>query len=229
MAAELTVDWGASGSLNQVFGSFQDGLFYRDGFDAPPKGAAIKPHGLVVDDGVCLANNALHDWGGFVQALQPLLCMGTMASLHRLDLSLNHLVSVGDELADACVNLVVLHLHANDIPSLAAVRKLTKLTRLHELSLHGNPLETQIPAHKHTDKGVAFGGAAAGRGQYRADVIAMLPWLRQLDFSSVSPSEREDGLRRRRENAERGPMRTGGSVASTRTMLRKARADRARR
>ena len=87
MTAEMTIDWGASGNLNQVFGSYRDGMFYRDGFNVPPKGAAIKPHGLVVDDAVCLANNALRGWDGFVQALQPLLCMGTMTSLHRLDLS----------------------------------------------------------------------------------------------------------------------------------------------
>eukprot|EP01043_Picozoa_sp_COSAG02_P030453 COSAG02_NODE_1944_length_10307_cov_7.826019_8_plen_231_part_00 len=230
MAAEMTIDWGASGNLNQVFGSYQDGLFYRDGFHAPPKGAAIRPHGLIVDDAICLANNALCGWGGFVHALQPLLCMGTMASLHRLDLSHNHLVNVGDELADTCVNLLVLNLHANDIPSLAAVAKLTKLKRLTELSLHGNPLESEIPVHKHTDKGVAFGGTAAGRGRYRADVVALLPWLRQLDFTSVSPSEREDGLRHRREKNERASMRTGEAPAApTRTMLRKARANRERR
>ncbi len=230
VAAEITVDWGASGNLNQVFGSYRDGLFYRDGFHSLPKGAAIKPRGLVVDGAVCLANNALHSWSGFVQALQPLLCMGTMASLHRLDLSHNHLVNVGDELADTCVNLVVLNLHANNIPSLAAVEKLAKLKRLTELSLHGNPLEVEIPVHKHTDKGVAFGGTAAGRGRYRADVVALLPWLRQLDFTSVSPSERENGLRHRREKKERASTGTGGAVvARTRTMLRKARADRERR
>lgn len=228
--AEQTVNFGASGNLNQVFGSYRDGLFYRDGFHVPPKGAAIKPRGLVVDDAICLANNALRGWNGFVQALQPLLCMGTMASLHRLDLSHNHLVSVGEELVDSCVNLLVLNLHANDIPSLVAIKKLSKLKRLTELSLHGNPLESQIPVHKHTDKGVAFGGTAAGRGRYRADVVALLPWLRQLDFTSVSPSEREDGLRLRREKVERASIRDAGPPAvATRTMLRKARADRQRR
>jgi hypothetical protein len=231
LAAEQTIDWGASGNLNQVFGSYNDGLFFRDGFHAPPKGAAIQAKGLVVDDAICLANNDLTGWEGFVPALQPLLCMGTMASLHRLDLSHNRLVNVGAELADACINLLVLNLHANQITSLGAVEELTKLKRLEQLSLHGNPLEADIEVPKHTDKGVAFGGTVDGRGKYRADVIALLPWLRQLDFTSVSPSEREQGLRHRRLEQERRSMRTGDgpSEASTRTMLRKARADRERR
>lgn len=131
LAADKTVNWGASGHLNQVFGSYRESgtACSRDGFDIPPKGAASTPQGLIVDDAVCLANNSLCGWEGFVHALKPLLCMGTMASLHRLDLSHSHLVNVGVELADACVNLVVLNLHANDISSLASVTELTKLKR----------------------------------------------------------------------------------------------------
>ena len=47
----------------------------------------MPPRGLVVDDAICLSNNDLGDWIGFVPALQPLLCMGkfTPQSLPQLD------------------------------------------------------------------------------------------------------------------------------------------------
>lgn len=159
---------------------------------------------------------------------------GTMASLHRLDLSHNRFMTVSSELADACINLQVLNLHANQIPSLGALNNLTKLKRLEQISLHGNPLECEVSGYKkELGKGVDFANGAAGRGRYRSDVVALLPWLKQLDFTSISPTEREQGLRMRRIEADKEARRERwpgeAREAPTRTMIRKSKADRERR
>ena len=160
--------------------------------------------------------------------------MGTMASLHRLDLSHNQLSTVSSELASACINLLVLNLHANQIPSLSALSHLRSLKRLEQISLHGNPLETEVSGTiKYMEKGVDFANGTAGRGLYRTDVVSMLPWLKSLDFTTVSPNEREQGLRMRRTEQAKKARREGGPddvrEAPTRTMLRKSKAERERR
>lgn len=65
----------------------------------------------------------------------------------------------------------MIYLHANAIADIGQVDKLRGLSKLRSLTLHGNPLE-ETP-------------------NYRFYVIAHLPSLRSLDFSPVTPVERD--------------------------------------
>lgn len=85
--------------------------------------------------------------------------------------------------------LSVLYLHANAIPKVKEVEKLTTLTSLRSLTLHGNPMETV--------KGVLFNNFflfcedilfATG---YRISVISTLPTIRSLDFSTITAIDRD--------------------------------------
>ncbi|CAB1349252.1 unnamed protein product [Coregonus sp. 'balchen'] len=66
--------------------------------------------------------------------------------------------------------LRVLYLHGNSICNLSEVDKLGVLPFLHTLTLHGNTMENE--------------------GSYRGYVIAALPHLKRLDFSTVTRQER---------------------------------------
>uniref|UniRef100_A0A3Q2DS30 Leucine-rich repeat-containing protein 51 n=1 Tax=Cyprinodon variegatus TaxID=28743 RepID=A0A3Q2DS30_CYPVA len=86
-----------------------------------------------------------------------------------LDLSFNKMTGIDDVLCQLN-ELRILYLHGNNIRYLNEVNKLSKLTHLHNLTLHGNAID------KH--KG------------YRNHVVSVLPHLKRLDFSAVTKQER---------------------------------------
>ncbi|KAG7378451.1 hypothetical protein PHYPSEUDO_010074 [Phytophthora pseudosyringae] len=92
--------------------------------------------------------------------------------LQWLDLSGNGLGSISPEVFSAYPELFTLHLHGNLLGKYSDIDALAKwLPRLHSITLHGNPLEEK----KH----------------YRNYVIASFPNLKQLNFSSVTPGDRD--------------------------------------
>jgi Leucine-rich repeat (LRR) protein len=64
----------------------------------------------------------------------------------------------------------VLYLHANAIASITEVDKLSKLKYLRNLTLHGNPMESQK--------------------NYKLEVVTRIPNLRHLDFSGITNEDR---------------------------------------
>ncbi len=96
-----------------------------------------------------------------------------------VDLSFNKLTTVDPVLT--ALPLTTLYLHANAIGKLSDVEKLKSLTKLRSLTLHGNPVEE----HKH----------------YRPYIIALLPNLRTLDFTAITPADRRgaEGFKRSME------------------------------
>jgi Leucine-rich repeat (LRR) protein len=78
----------------------------------------------------------------------------------------------GVKIFGAFPNLATLYLQGNRIGTLAHVRRLSPLTTLRSLALHGNPIEN--------------------RPDYRSAILSAIPWLRQLDFATITKQERED-------------------------------------
>ena len=64
----------------------------------------------------------------------------------------------------------MLYFHGNNICTLAQVNKLSQLTELRTLTLHGNPIEIE-PG-------------------YKQHVISTLPCLQTFDFSGITKSDR---------------------------------------
>lgn len=73
--------------------------------------------------------------------------------------------------------LSILYLHGNAISQIREVVKLSSLSRLKSLTLHGNAIEKAK--------------------EYRLYVIHHLPQLRKLDFSAITPAERDTAQRRK--------------------------------
>lgn len=67
-----------------------------------------------------------------------------------------------------------LYLHGNGIYQVQEVDKLTSLTNLQDLTLHGNPIVEE--------------------GGYRQYVLSKLPGLKNLDFSVVTKADRNDAI-----------------------------------
>ena len=88
-----------------------------------------------------------------------------------VDLSFNQLKRVDENLAEFLPNLSTLYLHANQISKYSDIRRLSCFTKMKSLTLYGNPVEEQ----KH----------------YRNVVLFYFPNLTQVDFSVISPGERE--------------------------------------
>ena len=68
-------------------------------------------------------------------------------------------------------NLAILNLHCNKFSDMKAIAPLAKLARLEKLTLQGNPIEELVPG-------------------YRIKVLTLVPWLRQLDYITVTPKVR---------------------------------------
>lgn len=92
------------------------------------------------------------------------------SELTWLDASCNKLTSVDDVLLKF-PKLQVLYLHGNMINSMHDVLKLAKLEHLTKLTLHGNPI--------------------AETKNYKNWVLARLPHLKSLDFSTITRLERD--------------------------------------
>ena len=67
--------------------------------------------------------------------------------------------------------MLMLYLHGNNIFKLNEVDKLSELTKLKTLTLHGNPIETMTG--------------------YKTYIICHLPQVQTLDFSMVTKGERQ--------------------------------------
>eukprot|EP00667_Euglena_gracilis_P015929 EG_transcript_16604 len=138
--------------------------FYADVPSKPTRSVTYRA------DCVRLNNNLLASVARLPEVLGALV-PAAGRRLTALDLSFNAIAALPD--AWGGLPLQVLHLHANSIAGLSEVLKLRPLrgTLLH-LTLHGNPV-LQDPA-------------------YRPTLLALLPRLRSLDFSPVTPTDRED-------------------------------------
>ena len=64
----------------------------------------------------------------------------------------------------------MLYFHGNNITSLAQVNKLSQLSMLRTLTLHGNPIEID--------------------DAYKQHVLSILPNLQTFDFSGITKSDR---------------------------------------
>ena len=64
----------------------------------------------------------------------------------------------------------MLYFHGNNISSLSQVNKLSRLSLLRTLTLHGNPIEIDVA--------------------YKQHVLSMLPHLQTFDFSGITKSDR---------------------------------------
>ncbi|GMF51592.1 unnamed protein product [Phytophthora fragariaefolia] len=115
--------------------------------------------------------------------------------LQWLDLSGNELDTIPPDVFSAYPELFTLHLHGNLLSKYSDVDALAKwLPRLHSITLHGNPLEEK----KH----------------YRNYVVASFPNLKQLNFSSVTPGDRDkaETWARIYKNARGGGRRRDGDL-----------------
>ncbi|KAL0973477.1 hypothetical protein UPYG_G00204470 [Umbra pygmaea] len=114
-----------------------------------------------------LNNNFITDLDGFNNTVSAFL--SEPSQLAWVDLSFNHISHI-DPVLTELNKLQVLYLHGNSICKLSEVDMLGVLPLLHTLTLHGNAIENE--------------------GGYRGYVIAVLPHLKTLDFSAVTPQER---------------------------------------
>ena len=120
-----------------------------------------------------LSNNKLTCIEGFDSVLHHI--MHSPQDTVWIDLSFNHLTTI-DEILIKYPNVRVLYLHANNITSLSQIDKLSALTHLRNLTLHGNPVEQS--------KG------------YRSHIISKLPQLKHLDFSAITKQDRQDCVKK---------------------------------
>lgn len=115
-------------------------------------------------------NNQIQNLNDFDEALSGVFDNPTQ--LQWIDLSGNAISSIKETVFAPYRNIITLHLHGNALSRYSDIDHLAKcLPRLHSLTLHGNPLEEK----KH----------------YRNYVISAIPTLMQLDFSSITPGDRE--------------------------------------
>ncbi|OQS06743.1 hypothetical protein THRCLA_01223 [Thraustotheca clavata] len=91
--------------------------------------------------------------------------------LQWIDLSGNAISKIPEKLFLPYTELSTLHLHANNLSLYSDIDSLQCLTRLRQLTLHGNPVEEK----KH----------------YRNYTIFHLPSLVQLDYSTITRADRE--------------------------------------
>lgn len=134
-----------------------------------------------------LNNNMLGDWYGFSKTMVKLF-LEPARHLAWLDLAFNDLKTIDSvsaspshdqnsphhsALTQAILdlpNLTTLYLHGNNLGRIAEVDKLSSLTWLKSLTLHGNPIKMNVG--------------------YRQYVLSRLPQLQSLDFSGVTKSDR---------------------------------------
>lgn len=118
-------------------------------------------------------NNQIQNLNDFDEALAGIFDNPTQ--LQWIDLSGNALTKITENVFESYPSITTLHLHGNALSRYSDIDHLAKcLPRLHSLTLHGNPLEEK----KH----------------YRNYVISAIPSLMQLDFSSVTPGDREKAV-----------------------------------
>ena len=184
--------------------------------DAEPLGAQWQ---LRPADAVRLSNNQIESLEGLPAVIRPYLFLSTPLVLQSLDLSFNRLRTLDREVIEAAPNLHTLYLHTNLLEDYTQVKKLGRLRLLERLSLHNNPVNTKALQN--------LNGTSTGVRDYRVRVLAAVPWLRELDFSTVTKAEFEAGVAhrqavaaQRKKVAAAGGGRKPGSLPSPlRTML----------
>jgi hypothetical protein len=146
---------------------------------------------FAVVDSVRLANNKLETIEGLPAALGRFLFMGNIRVLQHLDLSFNAIRRLDKGVLEALPNLSTLYLHTNLIEDFSHIKKLSKLKLLEKLSLQNNPVQTSALQ--------SMAGSSKGVQEYRVRVVATCPWLKELDFSTVTSSEMQSALQHRHE------------------------------
>ncbi|GFR43183.1 hypothetical protein Agub_g4233 [Astrephomene gubernaculifera] len=123
-----------------------------------------------------------------------------LPSLEHLNLCSNRIVSIGP--FSPLSHLTSLDLSFNNLASLAALQHLTALTRLQQLNLGDNPATDMQEEGPPPGPAVQPGGQqpqqllpgrAAASAPHRRVVLALLPWLRELDHEEVAEGERARG------------------------------------
>lgn len=117
---------------------------------------------------VKISNNQLSEISALPSALEEV--MSNPINLCWLDLSFNQLSAIEDVLTSFS-SLKTLYLHSNKIEKITEAAKLGNLSKLKQLTLHGNPV--------------------ADKKSYRHFVIDTIPSLRQLDYSLVTEENRD--------------------------------------
>jgi hypothetical protein len=118
-----------------------------------------------------LSRNGLTKFTGLMDTLIPVLPFNCGHTIHTVDLSFNELVELDVNFLQEISQCASLALHGNPtIVSWQEIQKLEMLRCLQKLTLHGGAFD-QLP-------------------HYRQRVVAMLPNLRQLDYSTVTPADR---------------------------------------
>lgn len=117
---------------------------------------------------VKLSNNYLTSVDGLEDALASIMfdCEG----VKWLDLSFNQIETL-ESIESLNYTLENLQLHSNNIFNINEVMRLAKFRSLKSLTLHGNPVEETK--------------------NYRYCVIAILPWLKSLDFNHITTKDRD--------------------------------------
>eukprot|EP01050_Picozoa_sp_SAG11_P004493 SAG11_NODE_289_length_11184_cov_20.648083_7_plen_192_part_00 len=126
--AQLDVDHSGQIDLDEFVGQMalvrrqqqQRGVFHAKS-SAPPE----EP--IIVCTSIKLANNSLQTMAGLPAAIAPYLMLNLPSTLQWLDLSFNHLSTLGVEALDGLPNLSLLNLHANRIRNFGAVAALARL------------------------------------------------------------------------------------------------------
>ncbi|XP_038055233.1 leucine-rich repeat-containing protein 51-like [Patiria miniata] len=168
--------------------SFKGMLLTDDVLDEEPrvaknsKSLEKNAEGKVNTQTVKLNNNQLSEMAGLDVTFEKIV--ESPEEMTWLDLSFNDFSKI-DPLLLQYTKLKVLYLHGNNISNLSEVDKLAGLPNLIALTLHGNPLEDQ--------KG------------YRQSLVAKLPQLKKIDFSSITKSDRQNAVTWERVYGKRKP------------------------
>jgi len=152
-----------------------------------------------------VSNNQIESLVGAPKALDSLLV--EPKALAWLDISFNALTTIDSEILQF-PNLKILNLHGNAIADMMEVDKLTDLTQLISLTLHGNPIEEL--------------------GNYHLYIISQIPQLKTLDFCTVTKGNRKTAstwesmrgrdpfklLSMKKQQEQRQQMRTQNSMSA---------------
>lgn len=134
-------------------------------------------------EAVSLANNELVSCAGLANSIRPFLFYSRCECLLLLDLSHNKIEDLGNAF-DSFPNLQMLYLQNNKLDSMGRVVCLATLRRLEKLGLTGNPLQLRSARRRQ-----GTGTVHVKRHDYRTRIIGLIPWLKQLDSTTVTADE----------------------------------------
>jgi len=101
----------------------------------------------------------------------PLVTQLNASMITWLDISFNGITKISTAMADVFPNITTLYLHANNISKISEIKKLSKFQNLKSVTFYGNPVEE----NKH----------------YRNMVLYSCPKLLQLDFSTITATQKD--------------------------------------